>query len=100
MSKLTKFYLALSVVCLVAGLLCVTRVINVGSSASLYIVLPAGAVFFGLFLTCLVMEKDTALFDQDHAEGLKQHAESAAEHSSREDCGCGSDCGCHSTSNK
>jgi hypothetical protein len=71
MSKLTKTLLAISLVGLVAGFAFVTGFVNVGNVAALYIVLPAGAVFFGLFLISKLLEKESARYDAELGALLK-----------------------------
>jgi hypothetical protein len=68
MTKMTKVLLVLSVISLVSGLVFVTGLINVSELALLYVTLPAGAIFLGLFMLSKMLEKETALYD---AEQLK-----------------------------
>ena len=91
MMTLTKFYLALAVVCLAVGLLFLTGVISVGRTPALYVIFPTGAVFLGLFLTCRVLEKDTVAFERDQRAGPNSLTDGAAQ----ETGGC--ECGCHPT---
>jgi hypothetical protein len=65
MSKMTKVLLVLSVSCLAAGLVFVTGLVNVGEVVALYACLPAGAVFFELFLISLSLQAESALFDEE-----------------------------------
>lgn len=65
MSKMTKILLVLSLSCLAAGLVFVTGLVNVGEAVSLYVTLPAGAIFFGLFLISLNLQSESALFDEE-----------------------------------
>lgn len=65
MSKMTKTLLVLSLSCLALGLVFVTGLINVGEVVALYATLPAGAIFFGLFLISLSLQTESALFDQE-----------------------------------
>lgn len=65
MSKMTKVLLVLSLSCLAAGLVFVTGLVNVGEIVALYATLPAGAVFFGLFLISLSLQAESALFDEE-----------------------------------
>ena len=65
MSKITKTLLTLSVTGMVFGTAFVTGLLGMENVVSLYVVLPLGAVFFGLFLISLVLEKEDALFDKD-----------------------------------
>ena len=65
MSKITKTLLTLSVTGLVFGTAFVTGLLGMENVVALYVVLPLGAVFFGLFLISLMLEKEDALFDKD-----------------------------------
>jgi len=67
MSKMTKGLLYAAVAGLVSGLLFVTGVVDAHGVVTFYILLPAGAIFLGLFMISLVLEKETALFDQEHS---------------------------------
>jgi len=62
---LTKFLLVLTIMGFALGLLFVTDVIKVGDAVGWYMTLPAGAIFFGLFLITLMLEKEVAAFDQE-----------------------------------
>jgi hypothetical protein len=77
MMKLTKSLLVISLLCLVVGFLFVGDLVNAHNSVVLYAVLPTGAVFLGLFLICLLLEKETAQYDADRRT-LLAAAESAA----------------------
>ena len=70
MSKMTKYLLVLSLSCLAVGLVFVTGIVNVGDAVSLYVTLPAGAIFFGLFLISLSLQAQSALFDEDQRMAL------------------------------
>ena len=63
MAKRTKLLLISGIICLVVG-----AVLNYIPDlfASIYFVFPVGAVFFGLFLISLILEREDALFGQDH----------------------------------
>jgi hypothetical protein len=65
MSKMTRFLLVLSLSCLTAGLIFVTGIVNVGEAVGLYVTLPAGAIFFGLFSISLSLQAESALFDEE-----------------------------------
>ena len=71
MSKITKTLLVLSLVGLLSGLLFVSGGFNSGGLVALHIVLPMGAIFFGLFLLSKVLEKETALYDQEQRAHLE-----------------------------
>lgn len=67
MSKITKVLLCAAVVGLVGGLLFVTGALDAHDVVAFYILLPAGAIFLGLFMISFALEKETALFDQEHS---------------------------------
>jgi hypothetical protein len=66
MATLTKKMLTLSIASFIIGLIFVTGIINVQSAADSYVFLPLGAVFFGLFLIFKMLEKEAALYDDEH----------------------------------
>ena len=66
MSRTTKTLLALAITGLASGLFFVSGLINVQLSA-LYVTLPAGAIFFGLFLISFMLEKEVSAFDKEQA---------------------------------
>lgn len=65
MTKMTKILMIVSVACLALGLAFVTGIINAQNMVALYVVLPAGAIFFGLFMIFRMLEKEAALFDEE-----------------------------------
>src|SRR5215471_18549177 len=65
MTKTTKVLLVLAVAGLVSGLIFVTGLVNVSELALLYVTFPAGAILFGLFMISKILEKETALFDDE-----------------------------------
>ena len=65
MSKMTKTLLILSLSLLATGLVFVTNLVNVQNAVAFYVALPAGAIFFGLFLISRCLQAETALFDQE-----------------------------------
>jgi hypothetical protein len=71
MIKTTKVLLLLALAGLVSGLLFVSGGLNSGGVVALHVLLPMGAVFFGLFLLCKVLEKETALHDEEQRTHLK-----------------------------
>ena len=75
MTKITKTLLFLAVAGTVTGLLFVSGLVDVKDASALYVALPLGAVFFGLFLISRMLEKEAALHDQEYA------ASTAAAHS-------------------
>ena len=66
MAKTTKNLLVISIATLVLGLIFVTGIVNVQGTVALYVVLPLGAVFLGLFLIFRMLEKESALYDEEH----------------------------------
>ena len=80
MKTLTKSLLVLTITGFVLGLLFVTGVLNAGDAVGWYMTLPAGAIFFGLFLITLMLEKEVAKFDQEEQSRLAEasHVEEAA----------------------
>jgi hypothetical protein len=62
---MTKKLLIGSVVTIGIGLAFVTNLINVQNTVALYVVLPLGAVFLGLYLIFRALEKETALYNQE-----------------------------------
>lgn len=66
MKKFTKVLLALTVICFALGVLVTVGVFDISQFVDLALLLPAGAVFFGLFLVYHVFEKEIAAFDAEH----------------------------------
>lgn len=66
MSKLTKLFLVLGVGFSILGILLNAGVIHTGDLAVLYVVLPLGATFLGLFLIWRMMQSETARYDTEH----------------------------------
>lgn len=66
----SKKLLYLSLVCLVAGLIFVTGIINVEAVVALYVALPAGAIFLGLFMIFKMLEKEASLYDAEFERHL------------------------------
>jgi hypothetical protein len=64
MSRTTKTLLALAITGLASGLFFVSGLIDVKLPA-LYVALPAGAIFFGLFLISRMLEKEVSAFDKE-----------------------------------
>ena len=78
---MAKKLLVLSIACIVVGLAFVTNVINVQNTAALYVALPLGAIFLGLYLVFQSFEKEMALYDQEQ----RSHAAYGA---AKKDCEC------------
>jgi len=83
---MAKKLLIISIVALVIGLAFVTGIVNAQSMVDLYVVLPLGAVFLGLFLVFRSFEKEASLYDEEQrAHPAFQNARVAAK---------GTDCDC------
>jgi len=67
MSKLTKLYLGLGVAFSIAGILINMGVIDTGDVSAWYMTLPLGAVFIGLFVIWLLLDKESARYDAENA---------------------------------
>ena len=65
MSKMAKALLVLAIGCLVLGGALNIGFVNEHGMDALYAVLPTGAVFAGLFLIVHVLEKESAIYDQE-----------------------------------
>ncbi len=65
MTKTAKALLVAAIVCLVLGGIINIGLINPGKLDALYVLLPLGAVFLGLFLIVLVLGKEGQVHDQD-----------------------------------
>ena len=67
--------LTLAVAGLVAGVAFNSGLINVEKMVVLYVTLPLGAIFLGLFLICKLLEKESGLYDEEQHRvlvGLEQ----------------------------
>src|SRR2546422_9965727 len=65
MARMTKTLLTVSLAGLITGLAFVTGLVNVQNAVWLYVALPAGAIFFGLFLIAKLLEQETARYDAE-----------------------------------
>jgi hypothetical protein len=79
---MAKKLLIIAIVSLVAGLIFVTGIVNAQNMVGLYVVLPLGAVFLGLFLVFKSFEKEVSVYDEEQQSHPALRAETAA------DCGC------------
>ena len=70
MTAKTKVSLITCVVCLIVGLAFFAGVVSVHSAKALYVVLPIGATFFGVFMVFRVFEKETEQYDQEQHASL------------------------------
>ena len=69
MTRLTRFFLALSLTAFAAGLVvCFT---NINAHPSWSGALPAGAISFGLFLISFMLEKEMAGFDTEETRRMQ-----------------------------
>lgn len=71
MTKLTKIFLGLALVGFVAGVWIDASGKPVDPKWT--VVLPLGAVFFGIFLIFLMLQKEMAAFDREEAEKSGHH---------------------------
>ena len=67
MGKTTKFYLVISLVLAVAGLIVKYAVTKPGEAPYLFVMLPTGAVLFGMFLVARLLEKECGVWEQEQA---------------------------------
>lgn len=79
MSRMPKTLLWLSIACFVLGGAVNLDLINPRGMAASYIILPLGAVFFGLFLIVLMLQREGEKHQEDQhlsdpARGPAQHA--------------------------
>ncbi len=65
MTKTAKGLLVAAIVCLVSGGFTNSGLIDLGKFESLYVLLPLGAVFLGLFLITLVLGKEGMVHEED-----------------------------------
>ena len=63
MMKLPKFFLTLSLAAFATGMIACFG--KVHWHPSWFVALPAGAIFFGLFLIAYVLQNETARFDEE-----------------------------------
>jgi hypothetical protein len=91
MSKTTTNLLSISIACFILGLAFVTGLVNAQSMVALYVALPLGAVFFGLFLISRMLEKEVSLYDDEHQAHPAVAKGPAAVKEKEATCGCGCD---------
>ena len=65
MTRTAKVLLALAIVCLLVGAVINIGWINPGTWDALYVLLPLGAVFLGLFLIVLVLGRESMVHQED-----------------------------------
>lgn len=61
----TKSLLAASILCFASGLAFAAGVVHVNKYVELYVMLPLGAVFFGLYLVSNMLKKELAEYDRE-----------------------------------
>ncbi|MEJ0090130.1 MAG: hypothetical protein WDM80_10345 [Limisphaerales bacterium] len=89
MTKLTKILLVISLTASVTG-----GILDFGRfkiNPSLTVMLPLGAVFFGMFLISFMMQKEMARFDEENAIKLEEIRHKDADDSNCRSC---SNCQC------
>lgn len=90
MTKVTKSLLVLAVAGLAAGVAFNSGLVNVQNASAQYVALPAGAIFLGLFFISIMLEKESATYDQEQqaalAAALRQTQCQSAEAGER--CAC------------
>ncbi len=70
MTKTTKTLLYLALAGLLLGLLFSSGGVKSDGLVVVYLLLPMGAIFFGLFLLSKVLEKETAMYDEEQRANL------------------------------
>ncbi len=65
MTKTAKILLGLAIGCLLVGGVINLGWINPGKLDALYVLLPVGAVFLGLFLISLVLQRESMVHEED-----------------------------------
>ncbi len=86
-STRTRILLALAVLMLAAGLLFNSGLVNINNAVSLYVALPVGTVFLGLFLISRLLQNETELHgpEMHHARDRAERGESPdAAHQNRQ----------------
>lgn len=89
MTKTTTNLLCIAIACLVAGLAFVTGIVNAQNLVALYVALPLGAVFLGLFLIFRILEKETSLYDHEQHSHPALKQATAPMNEQEATCGCG-----------
>ena len=78
MKRITKAFLILAIVCIVAGLVLNIGLVDIKGMDALYAVLPFGAAFAGLFLISKVLEKESTCYDTEHDAPAADHSSKRA----------------------
>jgi hypothetical protein len=66
MTTLTKSLWIIGIVNTVAGLVFVTGLVDVSQASGLYVTFPLGVIFLGFAGLSKMMEKEVAVYDQEH----------------------------------
>ena len=74
MKRITKGFLILAIVCIVAGLVLNIGLVDIKGVDALYAVLPFGAAFAGLFLISKLLEKESTGYDSEHGPAGGDHS--------------------------
>ena len=88
MTKTTTNLLSASIACIIIGLAFVTGIVNVESTVALYVALPLGAVFFGLFLISRMLEKEVVQYDEEQQTHQTTAKSIAPAKDATSGCGC------------
>jgi len=68
MSRTTKTLLGLAVAGIVIGLVFASNLVDAHGAVACYVILPVGAIFLGLFLISLMLEKESACYDAEQQD--------------------------------
>ncbi len=66
MTKVTKGLLVTAIVFLLAGLVANSGIFDVNGVPALYVLLPVGAIFLGMFLISRLLQNESARYEQEH----------------------------------
>jgi hypothetical protein len=66
MTKVTKGLLVSAIVSLAGGLFVNSGLVDVDAVPGLYVLLPAGAIFLGMFLISRMLQHESAQYEQEH----------------------------------
>lgn len=70
MTKLTKSLTLLGVLGVGAGVVINSGLVDVGNLPAFYVALPFGAIFLGLALISKLLEKESAVYDQEQRANM------------------------------
>ena len=93
MHKATKTLLGLAIFGIAVGVFIVSGALKI-DNAAFFVVLPSGAIFFGLFLISKLLEKETALFNEEQEQCFVMASKAAAPATSGAKKQCSGHCGC------